>query len=79
MLSSREFVALVEKCKADYSGMVSYKTLDGKEFKNTVEEVVTHCMNHGTYHRGQLITMLRQAGHTKVGSTDYIRFARENH
>ena len=79
LLSSREFISLVENCNGDFSRVVTYQTLDGKEFKNTVEEVVTHCMNHGTYHRGQLITMLRQAGFKQVGSTDYIRFARENH
>ena len=37
-----------------------------------------HLVNHGTYHRGQVITMLRQLGVTAVPSTDLIAFYREN-
>jgi uncharacterized damage-inducible protein DinB len=36
-----------------------------------------HLVNHGTYHRGQVITMLRQLGVTAVPSTDMIAFFRE--
>ena len=32
-----------------------------------------HVVNHGTYHRGQITTMLRQLGATPV-STDLSRF-----
>ena len=34
-------------------------------------------MNHGTYHRGQLITMLRQTGVTNLPATDLIVYYRE--
>jgi len=36
-----------------------------------------HLVNHGTYHRGQVITMLRQLGLKAVPSTDMIAFFRE--
>jgi uncharacterized damage-inducible protein DinB len=36
-----------------------------------------HLANHGTYHRGQVVTMLRQLGVTTVPSTDLIAFYRE--
>ena len=36
-----------------------------------------HLVNHGTYHRGQVVTMLRQLGVTAVPSTDLIAFYRE--
>jgi len=35
-----------------------------------------HVANHATYHRGQIVTMLRQLGRTPP-STDYIRWLRE--
>lgn len=56
---------------------IEYHAINGTAFKNTIEEVILHVMNHGTYHRGQLITMLRNTGFENVGSTDFIRFLRE--
>lgn len=32
-----------------------------------------HVANHGTYHRGQIATLLRQLGR-KAASTDYLRW-----
>ena len=57
--------------------VIEYHALDGTAFHNTIEEIIMHVMNHGTYHRGQLITMLRNQGFTAVGSTDMIRYYRE--
>ena len=76
--SSNDFVARAETFSNDANAQIQYKALDGKSYINSTEEVIMHCMNHGTYHRGQIITMLRQAGFTDVGSTDFIRFCREN-
>jgi uncharacterized damage-inducible protein DinB len=38
--------------------------------------MLQHLVNHGTYHRGQLATMLRQLD-AKAVSTDLIVFYRE--
>ena len=35
-----------------------------------------HVFNHGTYHRGQLINMLRQLGVEKLPQTDFIVWSR---
>jgi uncharacterized damage-inducible protein DinB len=35
-----------------------------------------HFVNHGSYHRGQLTTMLRQVGAAPPASTDLITFHR---
>ncbi|MFC0187441.1 DinB family protein [Fictibacillus aquaticus] len=56
---------------------ITYKTSQGETFQNSVEELITHLVNHGTYHRGNLSAMLRQQG-IPGGSTDYIYFLREN-
>jgi uncharacterized damage-inducible protein DinB len=55
---------------------IEFKATDGTPYYNTVEEILMHVMNHSTFHRGQLITMLRSVGFTSVGSTDMIRFFR---
>ncbi|MFN2424735.1 MAG: DinB family protein [Cryomorphaceae bacterium] len=35
-------------------------------------------MNHSTYHRGQLVTMGRQAGLSTPPQTDYIFYVRKD-
>jgi len=37
-------------------------------------DMIHHCMNHSTYHRGQLITMGRQAGLSDPPRTDFIYY-----
>ena len=77
--NSRAFVSFTENLPENGGErLVEYHALDGSAFHNTVEEIIMHVMNHGTYHRGQLITMLRNQGFTAVGSTDMIRYYRES-
>lgn len=61
----------------DISRVINYKNIKGDSFQNTIGETMTHLMNHGTFHRGQLVTMLRGAGFTNLTSTDMITFYRE--
>lgn len=46
-------------------------------FKQPVWQMVLHVFNHGTYHRGQLINMLRQLGMDKLPQTDFIIWSRK--
>lgn len=39
-----------------------------------IADMIHHCMNHSTYHRGQLITMGRQAGLDSPPRTDFIYY-----
>jgi uncharacterized damage-inducible protein DinB len=39
-----------------------------------IVDMIHHCMNHSTYHRGQLITMGRQAGLETPPRTDFIYY-----
>lgn len=55
---------------------VAYRKLDGSEHTSRMGEMLRHVVNHSTYHRGQLVTMLRQLGATPP-STDLIAFYRE--
>ncbi|HEX6161356.1 MAG TPA: DinB family protein [Thermoanaerobaculia bacterium] len=56
-------------------GTVHYRSIKGDSFTMQLEDVLVHCANHSTYHRGQLVTMLRQAGGS-VANTDYSAFIR---
>ncbi len=53
-----------------------YKTLTAGTFTCPLWQMLQHLVNHGTYHRGQVTTMLRQLGVTSV-STDLSLFYRE--
>ena len=54
-----------------------YYTTKKEQFKQPVYEVILQVCNHGTYHRGQLITMLRQLGVQKIPQTDFIVYSRK--
>lgn len=45
--------------------------------KIAVNDLLLHLFNHATYHRGQLVTLLRQLGAEKIPATDYSQYCRE--
>lgn len=53
-----------------------YRNSKREKFKQPVWQVLLHLFNHDTYHRGQLITMLRQLNSTKIPNTDFIAWSR---
>lgn len=54
-----------------------YKNTKKDQFKQPVFEALQHLFNHQTYHRGQIITILREVGITEVPNTDLIAFYRK--
>lgn len=54
-----------------------YKNSKREQFKQPIYEVLQHLFNHQTFHRGQLITMMRQVGVEKLPGTDLITFLRK--
>lgn len=60
-----------------FNHVFEYRNLKKELFKQPVSEVLMHLFNHGTYHRGQLVTMLRQAGVEKIPATDFIVWSRK--
>lgn len=69
--------AFVQKLSAtDLDRVVEYKNTKGNAFSNPMGQMLQHVVNHGTYHRGQITTMLRQLGATPL-TTDLIAFYRE--
>lgn len=47
-----------------------------EQFKQPIWQMLLHIANHGTYHRGQLVTLLRQLGVEQIPQTDFIVFSR---
>ena len=54
-----------------------YYNTKRENFKQPVWQIVLHVVNHSTYHRGQLINMLRQVGVEKLPQTDFIIWTRK--
>ncbi|MFT7333426.1 MAG: putative damage-inducible protein DinB [Sphingobacteriales bacterium] len=63
----------------DWNQSVKYTTIANPlPNENTREFMFRHCMNHSSYHRGQIITLLRQLGLKEILSTDLLVYGREN-
>jgi uncharacterized damage-inducible protein DinB len=56
--------------------IVQHKTTAGVPQAAPLWQMLQHLVNHGTYHRGQIATMLRQLG-AKPTAIDLILFYRE--
>lgn len=53
-----------------------FHNLKGEQVTQKVWQSLQHLVNHSTYHRGQITTLIRQSGGTPVG-TDLITFYRQ--
>jgi uncharacterized damage-inducible protein DinB len=85
LASSRARWAEVEKNWLEYVSRldetelaeeVDYKTMSFGPSRSPRWQILQHVVNHGSYHRGQVTTMLRQLG-AKSAGTDLISFYRE--
>jgi uncharacterized damage-inducible protein DinB len=59
----------------DVERVVEYRTLAGAASRTSLADLIRHVVNHASYHRGQVTTMLRQLGATPPG-TDYVLYLR---
>jgi uncharacterized damage-inducible protein DinB len=56
---------------------IEYQGWDGRRQAQPFWQMLQHLVNHGSYHRGQVTTMLRQLGVQPAKSMDLIAFYRE--
>ena len=61
--------------EADVDKVFAYKTTEGKTHSNILRHAMVHLINHSSYHRGQLATLMRQVGAAPI-STDLILYYR---
>lgn len=67
---------LASKNEEDLSGSFSYTNLKGQPFTSEYVQLLMHLFNHGTYHRGQVVTILRQLNVEAIPPTDFIVWCR---
>jgi uncharacterized damage-inducible protein DinB len=62
--------------QTDLDRVMEYKTLKYGVYRNPLWQSMQHLVNHGSYHRGQVTTLLRQLGAQPI-LTDLMHFYRE--
>ena len=74
---SLSFKKLIEDMPEDlFQQKLLFKNTKGIEYNQPYYQLLAHIINHTTYHRGQVVTMLRQVGFTDVNSTDMTTYFR---
>ncbi len=85
LAAARERWERVEAARAAFLAGLTERRLDdtvtvqpstGGEYVHTLREVFRHAVDHSSYHRGQIVTLLRQVGVTPP-STGLIVFYRQ--
>jgi uncharacterized damage-inducible protein DinB len=85
IVALRDRWTLIEEHRADWllslreqdcAASVSFRTLAGVAYETPLWQLVQHVANHASYHRGQVITLMRQLG-ARVASTDMLFWDRE--
>jgi uncharacterized damage-inducible protein DinB len=62
---------------SDVDRVIEYRLMSGQPGASPLWQMLQHLINHGSYHRGQVTTMLRQLGAAPPKSMDLITFYRE--
>lgn len=70
----RTFVGGLDE--AGVNRVVEYKMLSGQTGASPLWQMVQHVVNHASYHRGQITTMLRQLGTQPAKPMDMIGYFR---
>ncbi len=74
-LQWKDWVANASDLSLDH--VFQYYNNKKEHFKMPVYQMLHHVFNHGTYHRGQLVNMLRQLSIEKIPQTDFIVWSRK--
>lgn len=70
----RDQIDFIRKVTDESLGrVIAYTNTKGEERKYLLQHMMQHVVNHSSYHRGQVVTMLRQFG-VEVVDTDFIVF-----
>lgn len=58
----------------NYTNEISVKKPNGELSTMEFRKTFPHMINHSTYHRGQLVTLLRQSGFSNLSNTDLFTY-----
>ncbi|HVT86543.1 MAG TPA: DinB family protein [Chitinophagaceae bacterium] len=74
---NRQWIEWIDAAsEAALDHVFQYQTSKKEQFKQPISQMLIHVFNHGTYHRGQLVNMLRQLAIEKIPQTDFIVWSR---
>lgn len=60
--AQREFIAGLTE--GDLRTRIAYENLQGERWEYSLGHMIQHVVNHSSYHRGQVVSLLRQLGRT---------------
>lgn len=60
-----------------FESLTAYTHTSGTRYTQLNSEIILHCLQHSTFHRGQMITMARSLGIAEVPHNDYILYVRQ--
>jgi uncharacterized damage-inducible protein DinB len=75
-LETRLLAFVAGLTQEDLNRVFEYKTFNFGVYRNPLWQSMQHVVNHGTYHRGQVTTLLRQLDAQPI-LTDLMHFYRE--
>lgn len=64
-----------EQTEASLAAPVNYKNLKGDPMSYLLGQLMLHAVNHSTYHRGQVTTLIRQLGGQPMSSDLVVYYA----
>lgn len=70
----KDFVGTASDMKLAHT--IEYQSSAKGTRKSAVVHAILTVFNHSTFHRGQLVTMLRQSGVSKIPPTDFIVYTK---
>jgi uncharacterized damage-inducible protein DinB len=59
-----------------FAQKISYVNFQNATYETALSDILAHVVNHGSYHRGQIASLIKQAGGGQMYS-DYIGFVRK--
>jgi uncharacterized damage-inducible protein DinB len=60
----------------DLHRKIAYSNRKGDKFEQPAFDILLHLLNHSSYHRGQLVTIMRALDVTQIPQTDFIVYKR---
>lgn len=73
--ASTDILSFIEQADEQlFTQPFTFTRLNGETNTMLYYHAIAHVINHSSYHRGQLVTMLRQVGFTDISSTDMLSY-----
>lgn len=73
--ASNSLAGFIERHSEEkFADLVNFTYPNGRTGKMRYYQTFAHSINHATYHRGQLVTLLRQAGYKNFSSIDLATY-----